>query len=917
MKFITILICLFSLIFVAPQRVFSKNAGGKINSVAVIYGGNIPADVYHLYDWLVVNPGNRSLKTLKQKFYLKHTSKLIAYVSFGEADKTVSYYKNVKKYGIGKNKIWHSEVMNITKKGYRNFILDTVLSGLAKEGFKGFMFDTLDSYKLVANRSDWPAFQAAEVKFIKDVRKKFQGKIIIVNRGFSIMDKIHGNINGVIAEGIYKDLNDRLDYVSVSKNRTARMIARLDAIKKKYGLPIIAIDYVNPRNGAESENDARRIAKDGFIPWVTNKDLSIIGTSDFKFIKRRMIVICNSRFDENRPDPNGVRMVIEYLGFVPETFHVNGRLPRGFLADRYAGAVVVAEAVKKPERLYKWVRRAIDNGLKVFFVNGFGFPENDRFLNGLNIKVYAGKSSISDGYASVRKAKGSGFEVPLNVSYDDTYIMPKRGVPIVSVKNKYGQESVPFSIAPWGGYAIDNTLVNNQGLWVYNPFKIFKRIYLKKVFPVPDTTTENGRILLFSQIDGDADFGYTNFNPDELIVNYISKHIIERYKIPVTASVITADLMGRPYGLHLKRAKKLRKAFRRFFKYKNVEIASHTFSHPFNWPALVRGIYKKGYNLPVPGYKFSVRQEIIGSVNWINRRLAPKNKKVRVILWSGDCRPPAKGVRMAYDLGIYNVNGYDTSITDTNPFLRYVKPMGRNVGDFFQVSAAIANEDIYTNLWRGPFYGFENVIQTFKLTEKPYRLKPLYIYYHWYSGQKVASVRVLNKVYKWALRRHPIPEFVSQYAKKVLDFRSTAVAETGDGWIIRNSGNIRTLRVPASWGYPDMKTSRGVIGYRMINGREYIALSNSGNYYLAFSPGRPDFRLVESNGMVRFFKKTKNGYRFTLESNPYIPLHFAVRSASCKVIVSGKGGYNGTIKGDIFNYKFINGRKAYVKASCN
>ncbi|MFW0884939.1 endo alpha-1,4 polygalactosaminidase [Candidatus Acidulodesulfobacterium sp. H_13] len=915
MRFIIILTCLFSLFLTSTVKAYGKTASKDINSVGLIYGGKISTGIYHLYDWLVVNPDNSSLKILRQKFYLKHTAKLIAYVSIGETGKSVSYYNRVKKYAIGKNKIWNSKIMDIENKNYRNFILDEILPKLAEKGFDGFMFDTMDSYKLVVHRNKWPKFRNAEVEFIKDVRKEFPNKIIVVNRGFSIMNRIHGDINGVIAESLYKGLNKNLNYINVDKGETNRLLSKLKTIKDRYKLPVIVVDYVNPKNKSEAVSDAKKISDDGFIPWVTNKNLTMIGVSNFKFIKRRVLVICNSKLDDRRPNPDLVRMPLEYLGFVPVTYHVNGKLPGGFLSDRYAGAVVIVGKVKRPIKFYTWVRKAIKSGLKIFFVENFGFPERADLLSRLGIKVYDNEATIAKPSKIIYKEKGSGFEVPLTVIYHNTLLEPREGKQLISMKNLYGQKSSPFSIMPWGGYALDNSLVNNRGLWVYNPFKIFAKLFRKEFFPVPDITTENGRIILFSQIDGDADFGHTDFNPDEFIASYVTEHILEYYKIPVTLSVITADLMGPPYGLHVKEASKLRKIFRHIFKYKNVEIASHTFSHPFNWPALVNGIDKPGYQLPVPDYKFSVKSNVEGSVNWINKNLAPKNKKVRVILWSGDNRPPETALKMAYDIGIYNVNGDNTDIVNRRPFLMHVKPMGKNVGNFFQANAAITNEDIYTNLWLGPFWGFRNVIQTFKLTEKPRRLKPIYIYYHWYSGQKIASVKALKTVYEWALKQHPIPEFVSQYAKKTLDFRAMAIAKSQDGWIIRSDGNLRTVRVPKSWGYPNMNKSIGVVGYRIINGREYVSLDNSGNYYLVFGKRRPAFRLVEANGMVRYFKKTENGYTLILKSDYYVPLHFKVQS-SCSIKIKGNGRYIERRKGNIFNFKFIKGEKAYVKTIC-
>ena len=919
MKFIILLTCIFSLFFLHTGKVCAKQNTENPESVAVIYNESIPTDVYHMFSWIITNPDNPSIHILKQKFYLKHHAKLIAYISFGETDKTVNYYKNVKRYGIGKNKIWRSEIMDIRKNDYRDYLLNDVLPKIVKLGFKGYMFDTLDSYKLVSNKKEWPKFQRAEIKFIKDVRKKFPNKVIILNRSFSIINKVHNDINGVIAESLYRGLGGKngLNYIKMPKKDSEWMLKKLKVIKNKYKLPVIIIDYVNPKNRKESKKDVVRITKNGFIPWVTDRDLNIVGTSDFKFIKRRIIIICNSRSNPSRIDPAIFMTPLEYLGFTPVLFHVNKKLPRGFVADRYAGALVIANSIKNQKKFYRWVRKSINNGLKIFFVNTFGFKENKRLLNELGIKLYDNKANISENYAYIYKSRGSGYEVPINVDYDSVYLIPKDGKPVVYVKNKFGQKSVPFAFTSWGGYAVDNTLINSYGLWVYNPFKIFKKIFYTTNFPIPDVTTENGRRMLFTQIDGDGDFGYTDFNPNEFIANYVTKNILEHYGIPVDASVIVSDLIGKPYGLHLKRAKRLRAIFRQIFKYKNIQIASHTFSHPFNWPALVKGIDKPEYELPVPDYKFTVKSNVIGSVNWINKHLAPKGKKVRIILWSGDCDVPEEAVRMAYDIGIYNVNWNDTSIRYSHPFLNYVRPMGRNIGNFFQNNAGIANEDIYTHLWRGPYYGFENVIQTFKMTDKPYRLKPIYIYYHWYSGQKVSSVKALNKVYTWALKQHPIPMFLSQYARKNLDFRSTAIAKKGNGWIIKNSGNLRTLRVPLKWGYPNIKLSKGVVGYRIINGMEYIALSNSGKYYLIMSRKKPDFRLVEANGMIKFFKKIKNGYQLMLKSNPYVPLHFAIQSYECKITLENSGKHVKTVNGNIFNYKLLNGRKSYVKAACN
>src|SRR5690606_29690165 len=153
------------------------------------------------------------------------------------------------------------------------------------------------------------------------------------------------------------------------------------------------------------------------------------------------------------------------------------------------------------------------------------------------------------------------------------------------------------------------------------------------------------------------------------------------------------------------------------------------------------------FHLEIPGYSMNLDREITGTRDYINEKLIPPGKKVKVLLWSGDCQPPAEAVRKAYAAGMLNMNGGDTLISRRHPSWTAIAPIGLNKGEgAVQVFAPHQNENIYTNEWTGPYYGFERVIETFEMTDKPIRFKPLNIYYHTYSGTKVASMRALRKV---------------------------------------------------------------------------------------------------------------------------------------------------------------------------
>lgn len=70
------------------------------------------------------------------------------------------------------------------------------------------------------------------------------------------------------------------------------------------------------------------------------------------------------------------------------------------------------------------------------------------------------------------------------------------------------------------------------------------------------------------------------------------------------------------------------------FALPNVEIASHSYSHPFKWGLAEAGV-GESYHLDIPGYVFNIQRETKDSIDYINRRLVPPGKKK----WKSICGP--------------------------------------------------------------------------------------------------------------------------------------------------------------------------------------------------------------------------------------------------------------------------------------
>jgi hypothetical protein len=206
----------------------------------------------------------------------------------------------------------------------------------------------------------------------------------------------------------------------------------------------------------------------------------------------------------------------------------------------------------------------------------------------------------------------------------------------------------------------------------------------------------------------------------------------------------------------------------------------------------------------------------------------------------------------------------------------------------FQVYAPNQNENVYTNNWLGPYYGFERVIETFELTDAPLRLKPIDIYFHTYSASKPASLKALDRVFKWAYTQETTPVPVSDYVRKVLDFNSMVVARTRDGWLVRGNGNLRELRAPSAFGEPVMEAGGALAGFKRNGDNQYLHIADSEanlRFRKAVAASAP--YLVSAN--ARIVHMTSDGNNLNLALSGQVSVKFALAlGARCTVRAEGK-----------------------------
>jgi polysaccharide biosynthesis protein PelA len=406
----------------------------------------------------------------------------------------------------------------------------------------------------------------------------------------------------------------------------------------------------------------------------------------------------------------------------------------------------------------------------------------------------------------------------------------------------------------------------NRRQWIIDPFAFFRAAFATDDLPKPDVATLSGRRIYFSHIDGDGWRNVTEAAPyakDKLLsADVVRKAAVEPFPdLPVSVAPIVGDLdpswKGTPESLA---------AAARLFALPQVEPASHTWTHPFQWAffkdydpqkeamfqtgeggpkrsALDRmlgrtGVYDAaetgGEGVDIGRYAvpraylqkpFNLDQEIGGALDYFTH-LAPPGKTARLVQWSGDTSPFEAAVAAARKAGGHNMNGGDARFDADYPSITTVPPIGLPVGAERQIYSAGSNENTYTDLWTNRFYGFQNLIHTVRNTDSPIRLKPFNIYYHMYSGQKAASLNALRRNLTAARAAELAPVAASTYTLIAEGFYNTRFEPLGERWWrVRDRGALNTLRFDrASFAAVDFSRSTGVLGQRHSQGSLYVAL---------------------------------------------------------------------------------------------
>ncbi|WP_019995155.1 polysaccharide deacetylase family protein [Aureimonas ureilytica] len=680
-------------------------------------------------------------------------------------------------------------------------------------------------------------------------------------------------------------------------------------------------------------------------------------------VKREVLGLYDSAFEETPTDTmlhTNVEMPLNHLGYILRYHDLRQGPPPRELAERAVAVVTMfTYEVGDPRAFLTWLEQSADIVPRFISMGQIGANLTEaNILRANRVFERLGLRIVSDYVPNFIAANVVTLDRSL-IGFESQVDPLPPGHPVVvragegaNVALEYETDrpggalrSIVVATGPGGGYvaggfaqSFDEAL--NLKRWIIDPFEFLQRALGGPDFPVPDTTTLSGRRIYFSHVDGDAWNNLSYASIDMSKPQPSSEVMLERLIRPYPDLPVSVGIVGGDIDPEMGGGEAAAKVAKAIYALPQVEVASHTMTHPFFWEffdpydrerelKLIEEVSPRAnglvetltsalkltpsgastHNRFVAGSNdlpraylrdpFSFETEIGGALK-LAEGLAPAGKKAALYLWSGDTHPTETAIRATREAGVRNMNGGDVRFDTHRPSIGYVAPLSRTVGRERQIYSVNSNENNYTELWTNHFYGFRNVRETFDRTGAPRRLKGVNVYYHSYSAERPAALDAVRYHLDWARTARLTPIRASRYAAAADGFFSTEITQLSlERWTVSKRDGLDTVRFDrADERQVDMAASMGVLGSTRSQGSLYVSLDPSvADAVVALEPRRDPVEatdalhasMVDSRWLVETLKREPG--RVTFRAEGFGPGDFTFENLPAEpMIVTARDG---------------------------
>lgn len=846
--------------------------------IVFYYGSRPPVEDLRHFDQIVIQPSQ--VLPHEKTALLNLDSLIFAYVSFGEIARNSDDMDRIKtKWSIGVNPAWNSLVMDMNDPGWHEYLLEQHFDRLWRAGYRAFFLDTVDSYMLVTTEGKIRQEQEKGlVALLAEIKRRFPGCKLILNRGFEVLDRASQYADGMVAESLFHGFDPVTGKHAPTKGENREwLIQQLRRAQDEFKVPVTVLDYVEPGDWIEAEKTARKIAELGFMPWVANGDLTWLGHGRLRLAPRKLLAVVSGTPSQQMDQElfKHAAMPLEYLGLALDYWYVDQiPLPIEPLVGRYAGIItwLNEDSQGRYESVCARLQSEVDAGVPVVFM-GY-LPAGVACRSVINYQgelqptthtLQLGNVNERLGRPSTAPVVGSGTPDIRVTGGKDAWLTLSDGVNLFH----------PVAVGAWGGYALHPHIMSETASgrheWLLDPFSFFKAALRLPMQPVFDLTTENGRRLGIIEVRGDRLFAKDAHGVE--VIDRLQAWI-EKRTTPVTLGVIEAEVTSESQ----------RSKVQQLAAMPQVRLASHTYSHPFYW-----GIFEGKtdadqqpyrYSVFMEGYAAEMTRETAGTIKFL-KSMAPDSPLL--LIWSGDGKPGGAALAAAEQGALPHYGGGGLSWQSGSLSLADLSPTLRPTYWGTQVLTPLIGEPLFAQLWYGEALNFGKINEWNQELDLARRLRASSISFHADAMLHANGADLLDQLADEQHKKNVLSVWVDEYAQRARAFQTASIARDLDGdWLIFGDA-LRTVRLPASAMIPQI--SADVVGYSDRDTDRYIHLARNHAILKPSGDKASNLRLIDASAPVKSWHLNTDGSA-TLLFEPRGDLTLGV-PASCKLSVDG------------------------------
>lgn len=245
----------------------------------VVYSGKPAVTAFRDYRLVVLD----SVHHPPLRPLLEQRKTVIGYISLGEVEKFRDHYKDVEREGLllGANPNWpDSRYVDVRDPRWTKRVVEDLVPGLLQKGFQGIFMDTLDNPPHL-ERTDPARFKGmteASANLVRAIRRHYPQMYIMMNRAYEILPAVEGQIDSVLGESVFTEIDfARKTYRLADPKVYRQQVTWLQAARQRRpSLRIYTLDYWKPEDKAGVARIYAEQRKNGFVPYVSIKELDRI-----------------------------------------------------------------------------------------------------------------------------------------------------------------------------------------------------------------------------------------------------------------------------------------------------------------------------------------------------------------------------------------------------------------------------------------------------------------------------------------------------------------------------------------------------------------------------------------------------------------------------------------------------------------